>query len=37
VLGLHNIMLAVAAWSERAIWVSTKVGFCAVGRRRGAG
>jgi RimJ/RimL family protein N-acetyltransferase len=37
VLGLHNIMLAVAAWNERAIWVYTKVGFREVGRRRGAG
>ena len=37
VLGLHNIMLAVAAWNERAIRVYTKVGFREVGRRRGAG
>ena len=37
VLGLHNIMLAVAAWNERAIGVYTKVGFREVGRRRGAG
>ena len=36
-LGLHNIMLAVAAWNERAIRVYTKVGFREVGRRRGAG
>ena len=35
VLGLHNIMLAVAAWNERAIRVYTKVGFHEVGRRRG--
>jgi diamine N-acetyltransferase len=37
VLGLYNIMLAVAAWNERAIRVYTKVGFREVGRRRGAG
>jgi diamine N-acetyltransferase len=37
VLGLHNIMLAVAAWNERAIRVYTKVGFREVGRRRDAG
>jgi RimJ/RimL family protein N-acetyltransferase len=37
VLGLHNIMLGVAAWNERAIRVYTKVGFREVGRRRGAG
>ena len=37
VLGLHNIMLAVAAWNERAIRVYTKVGFRELGRRRGAG
>jgi diamine N-acetyltransferase len=37
VLGLHNIMLAVAAWNERAIRVYTRVGFREVGRRRGAG
>ena len=37
VLGLHNIMLGVAAWNERAIRVYAKVGFREVGRRRGAG
>jgi RimJ/RimL family protein N-acetyltransferase len=37
VLGLHNIMLAVAAWNDRAIRVYTKVGFREIGRRRGAG
>jgi RimJ/RimL family protein N-acetyltransferase len=37
VLGLHNIMLAVAAWNQRAIRVYTKVGFRELGRRRGAG
>jgi len=37
VLGLHNIMLGVAAWNERAIRVYTKVGFREVGRRRRAG
>jgi RimJ/RimL family protein N-acetyltransferase len=37
VLGLHNIMLGVAAWNDRAIRVYTKVGFHEVGRRRGAG
>jgi diamine N-acetyltransferase len=36
-LGLHNIMLATAAWNERAIQVYTKVGFRELGRRRGAG
>jgi diamine N-acetyltransferase len=36
-LGLHNIMLSVAAWNERAIRVYTKVGFREVGRRRGMG
>jgi diamine N-acetyltransferase len=36
VLGLHNIMLSVAAWNERAIRVYTKVGFRELGRRRGA-
>jgi diamine N-acetyltransferase len=37
VLGLHNVMLGVAAWNERAIRVYSKVGFREVGRRRGAG
>jgi len=37
VLGLHNIMLAVAAWNARAIRVYTKVGFREMGRRRGMG
>jgi diamine N-acetyltransferase len=37
VLGLHNIMLSVAAWNERAIHLYAKVGFREVGRRRGAG
>jgi RimJ/RimL family protein N-acetyltransferase len=37
VLGRHNIMLAVAAWNERAIRVCTTVGFYEVRRRRGAG
>ena len=37
VLGLHNIMLGVAAWNQRAIRVYTKVGFREIGRRRGAG
>jgi RimJ/RimL family protein N-acetyltransferase len=37
VLGLHNIMLGVAAWNEQAIRVYTKVGFREIGRRRGAG
>src|SRR6266545_7703884 len=37
VLGLHNIMLGVAAWNQRAIWVYAKVGFRELGRRRGAG
>jgi RimJ/RimL family protein N-acetyltransferase len=36
VLGLHNIMLAVAAWNERAIGVYAKVGFRELGRRRAA-
>ena len=36
VLGLHNIMLSVAAWNERAIRVYTKAGFRELGRRRGA-
>jgi diamine N-acetyltransferase len=36
-LGLHNIMLATAAWNQRAIRVYTKVGFREVGRRRSAG
>jgi RimJ/RimL family protein N-acetyltransferase len=37
VLGLHNIMLGVAAWNQRAIRVYTKVGFRELGRRRRAG
>jgi diamine N-acetyltransferase len=37
VLGLHNIMLGVAAWNEQAIRVYAKVGFREIGRRRGAG
>ncbi len=37
VLGLHNIMLGVAAWNQRAIWVYAKAGFRELGRRRGAG
>ncbi len=37
VLGLHNVMLGVAAWNQRAIRVYTKVGFREIGRRRGAG
>jgi diamine N-acetyltransferase len=37
VLGLHNIMLGVASWNERAIRVYTKLGFREVGRRRDAG
>jgi diamine N-acetyltransferase len=37
VLGLHNIMLGVAAWNQRAIRVYTKVGFRELGRRRSAG
>src|SRR6266536_4042389 len=36
-LGLHNIMLATAAWNQRAIRVYAKVGFRELGRRRGAG
>lgn len=36
-LDLHNIMLGVAAWNDRAIRVYTKVGFREVGRRREAG
>ena len=36
-LGLHNIMLSVAAWNERAIRVYAKAGFRELGRRRGAG
>ena len=36
-LGLHNIMLGVAAWNHRAIRVYTKVGFREIGRRRSAG
>jgi diamine N-acetyltransferase len=36
VLGLHNVMLGVAAWNQRAIRVYTKVGFREVGRRREA-
>jgi diamine N-acetyltransferase len=36
-LGLHNIMLSVSAWNERAIRVYTKVGFREIGRRRDAG
>lgn len=36
VLGLHNIMLSVAAWNERAIRVYAKVGFRELGRRRAA-
>jgi diamine N-acetyltransferase len=35
-LGLHNIMLAVASWNERAIRVYAKVGFRELGRRRAA-
>jgi RimJ/RimL family protein N-acetyltransferase len=37
VLGLHNIMLGVAAWNQRAIRVYAKVGFRELGRRRSAG
>ena len=37
VLGLHNIMLSVAAWNQRAIRVYAKAGFRELGRRRGAG
>jgi RimJ/RimL family protein N-acetyltransferase len=37
VLGLHNVMLGVAAWNERAIRVSAKAGFRELGRRRGGG
>jgi RimJ/RimL family protein N-acetyltransferase len=37
VLGLHNVMLGVAAWNERAIRVYAKAGFRELGRRRGAG
>ncbi len=36
-LGLHNIMLATAAWNQRAIRVYAKVGFRELGRRRSAG
>ena len=36
VLGLHNIMLSVAAWNRRAIRAYAKVGFRELGRRRGA-
>jgi RimJ/RimL family protein N-acetyltransferase len=36
VLGLHNIMLSVAAWNERAIRMYAKAGFRELGRRRGA-
>jgi diamine N-acetyltransferase len=36
VMGLHNIMLGVASWNERAIHVYTKAGFRELGRRRGA-
>jgi diamine N-acetyltransferase len=35
-LGLHNIMLSVAAWNERAIRTYAKVGFRELGRRRDA-
>jgi diamine N-acetyltransferase len=37
VLGLHNVMLGVAAWNARAIRVYAKAGFRELGRRRGAG
>ena len=33
VLGLHNIMLSVAAWNQRAIRVYAKAGFRELGRR----
>ncbi len=36
VLGLHNVMLSVAAWNERAMRVYAKAGFRELGRRRGA-
>ena len=36
VLGLHNVMLSVAAWNERAIRMYAKTGFRELGRRRGA-
>jgi RimJ/RimL family protein N-acetyltransferase len=36
-LGLHNLMLTVASWNDRAIRVYTKVGFRELGRRHGAG
>jgi diamine N-acetyltransferase len=36
-LGLYNIMLATAAWNQRAIRVYAKAGFRELGRRRGAG
>jgi RimJ/RimL family protein N-acetyltransferase len=35
-LDLHNIMLSVAAWNERAIRTYAKVGFRELGRRRDA-
>jgi RimJ/RimL family protein N-acetyltransferase len=36
-LGLHNIMLSVADWNQRAIRTYARLGFKEVGRRRGAG
>ena len=36
VLGLHNVMLRVFSYNERAIRTYTKVGFKEVGRRRQA-
>jgi len=36
VMGLHNIMLRVAGWNERAMHVYTKLGFRELGRRRGS-
>ncbi len=35
-LGLHNVILIVAAYNERAIKVYQKVGFRIIGRRREA-
>ena len=36
VLGLHNVMLEVMAWNERAIRAYERAGFRRIGLRRGA-
>jgi RimJ/RimL family protein N-acetyltransferase len=35
-LNLHNIMLRVYSFNERALWTYTKIGFKVIGKRREA-